>query len=86
MILGDHLIPREVIAWFCLGFWCIPVLFRLVFFSLLSLFLQMFPFFDLIVPEFYVSDVSVDCRALGLPRLAMMMGSSSLVALLLAAF
>ena len=60
LVLGDHLIPREAIAWFCLGVRCIPVFFLLVLFSLLLLFLQAFPLLDLIVPEIYISNVSVD--------------------------
>ena len=61
----------------------------------LSLLFEAFPLLDLIVPQLYVSDVSCDGggdpfvriepagMVLGLPRLAMIMASSSSVALLL---
>ena len=88
----------EAIARFLLGFWCVPVLHGFVFFSLLAFLLQVLSLLDLVVPKLYFSNVSGDggsdpfmgveqvCRALGLPRLAPMMASSSAAALLLAAF
>ena len=94
VVLGDHLAPSQAVAGVGLGFGCIPVLGIL----LLSLLFEAFPLLDLIVPQLYVSDVSCDGggdpfvsvepagRPLGLPRLAMIMGSSSSAALLLAAF
>ena len=84
MVLGDHFILCETVAWLCLRLGCVPVFYiGFVFSSLLS-----FPFLDLVIPQFYVGDVSVEGggnqlvvepagRALGLPRLAMMRASSS---------
>ena len=51
MILGDHLVPGEPVAWVGLGLGCIPVFgFRLLLFLLLG---EALPFLYLIVPKFY---------------------------------
>ena len=93
MVLGNHLVPGETVSWVGLRFWGVPVLgLRLFGFLFLG---EAFSFLDLVIPELYTGDVSCNgagkplvvgpaCRAFGLPRLAMIMASSSSAARLLA--